>query len=146
MRGGDIIERALAKLYPDVHVGKLLIKQSADKAEGPRLFYCKLEQSMHTGKVMLFDTIVSTANNAQMAIRVLLDHGVAESSIIFVCFLGSRQGVKNLAQLFPEITIVASMLDDGLDENFYTTPGAGSIGHRYFGTKASEPVSPSSHA
>lgn len=52
-----------------------------------------------------------------MAIRVLLDHGVKPSHIIFVTFLVSRSGgVTHLRRTFPEVNIVAGAVDDGLRE------------------------------
>ena len=52
-----------------------------------------------------------------MAIRVLLDHGVKPSHIIFITFLVSRSGgVAHLRRTFPEVNIVTGAVDDGLRE------------------------------
>ena len=92
-----------------------------------------------------------------MAIRVLLDHGVPESQIIFVTFLVARMGgIGHLRRTFPGVHIVTGAVDDGLREvwlesvgthNFtieedvgdgeghtawVIEPGMGQIGDRYY--------------
>ena len=52
-----------------------------------------------------------------MAIRVLLDHGVPPSHIIFVTFLVARSGgIAHLRRTFPDVTIVTGAVDDNLRE------------------------------
>ena len=52
-----------------------------------------------------------------MAIRVLLDHGIKQSHIIFVTFLVARRGgIAHLRRAFPEVHIVTGAVDEGLRE------------------------------
>jgi uridine kinase len=52
-----------------------------------------------------------------MAIRVLLDHGVDPSRIIFVTFLMAHGcGVAHLRRAFPAVHIVTGAVDSGLRE------------------------------
>lgn len=51
-----------------------------------------------------------------MAIRVLLDHGVPESNIIFLTFLIARRGHLSVRRAFPSIRIVTASIDPGLTE------------------------------
>ena len=52
-----------------------------------------------------------------MAIRVLLDHGVKQSRIIFVTFLIARNGgISLLRKAFPDINIICGAIDDNLHE------------------------------
>lgn len=81
-----------------------------------------------------------------MAIRVLLDHGVAEEHIVFVTFLGiPRGGMAVIRKAFPQIRFVCGAIDDGLQEVWLQnddgtpgrrvwsiTPGMGNIGDRYY--------------
>lgn len=60
---------------------------------------------------------IGTGAAGFMAIRVLLDHGVKPSHIIFITFLVSRSGgVAHLRRTFPEVNIVTGAVDDGLRE------------------------------
>lgn len=50
-----------------------------------------------------------------MAIRVLLDHGVAQERIIFITFVVALDGgISVLRQAFPGIKIVTGALDEEL--------------------------------
>jgi uridine kinase len=51
-----------------------------------------------------------------MAIKVLLDHGVPQSNIIFLTFLISRRGRFAVHHAFPSVRIVTAAIDDGLEE------------------------------
>jgi uridine kinase len=89
---------------------------------------------------------IGTGAAALMAIRVLLDHGVAEEHIIFVTFLGvPRGGMAVIQKAFPQIRFVCGAIDDGLQEVWLRnedgtlgrrvwsiTPGMGNIGDRYY--------------
>ena len=41
-----------------------------------------------------------------MAVRVLLDHGVAEDKITFVTYCAARAGLKTLSSVYPELKMV----------------------------------------
>lgn len=63
-----------------------------------------------------------------MAIRVLLDHDVEESKIIFLCFLAAPPGLQALVAAFPKVRIVTSAVDPSLAvENLYIIPGIGNF-------------------
>ena len=51
-----------------------------------------------------------------MAIRVLLDHGVQESNIIFLAFLISRRGFVSVHRAFPSVQVVTAAIDSDLHE------------------------------
>jgi uridine kinase len=62
-------------------------------------------------------TQIGTGAAGFMAIRVLIDHGVDPSHIIFVTFLVARSGgVAHLRRTFPDVKIVTGAVDDGLRE------------------------------
>jgi uridine kinase len=48
-----------------------------------------------------------------MAVKVLVDHGVAEARIVFVTLLAGRRGLKRLMTVFPKIkVVVANIMED----------------------------------
>ena len=49
-----------------------------------------------------------------MAVRVLVDHGVPESKIVFVTYTAGRVGLNRVLSVFPDIKIVVARL--GNDE------------------------------
>jgi uridine kinase len=58
-----------------------------------------------------------------MAIRVLLDHGVPESNIIFLTFLIARRGHLSVHRAFPSVRIVTAAIDPGLQEMHFPLNG-----------------------
>lgn len=89
-------------------------------------------------KVLLFDGVLATGGAVNMAVQVLLDHGVLESDIIFCCLTAAPEGLVRLASIFPRLQIVTSWLEDGLDAQNFVKPGVGYLGDRYFGTGSDE--------
>ena len=83
------------------------------------------------------DATVATGAAAMMAIRVLLDHDVAEDNILLVSLLMAQSGVHSIAYAFPQVKIVTSVVDPEINEKFYVLPGIGNFGDRYFGTEPS---------
>ncbi len=132
VRGGEALEDTLVTLEPGIPLGRVVVQQTADKAAGPRLYYCNLPPDVEHRKVILMDSTVSTANAAQMAVQVLIDHGVAVASIVLVCVLAAPQGIDVLLRAFPGLRLVVASIEDGLDEQLFCVPGLGAFGPRYF--------------
>ena len=84
------------------------------------------------------DATVATGSAALMAIRILLDHDVPESNIYFVSLLMAATGVFSIAYAFPQLQIITTAVDPGVNEKFYVIPGIGNFGDRYFGTEPNE--------
>lgn len=84
------------------------------------------------------DATVATGAAAMMAIRVLLDHDVAESNILIVSLLMAVSGVRCIAYAFPKVQIVTSAIDPEINDKFYVLPGIGNFGDRYFGTEPTD--------
>lgn len=65
-------------------------------------------------KVILMDATVATGAAAIMAIRVLLDHEVPESSILLASLLMAEIGVHSVAYAFPKVIIMVKGLEKWL--------------------------------
>ena len=50
-----------------------------------------------------------------MAVDVLKSKGVPENRILFLNLISSPEGLANFAKGFPEVRIVTSFVDEGLD-------------------------------
>ena len=125
LRGGSCLETGLKRTIPDCLTGRLLI-QSDYRTGEPQLHYLKLFPDIATHEtVLLLDSQMSSGGAALMAVRILVDHGVAERRIVFVTCLAGRIGVKRLMSVFPDINVVAGNLSDDHEERW--------IEKRYFG-------------
>lgn len=129
MRSGEAMERAVREVCSSVRIGKILI-QSLEKK--PRLFYCKLPQDIANRKVLLLEPTLATGAALKMAIRVLLDHGVLEENILVITLIASMPGLYSISYSFPTVQIITTEIE-GVDENYYCSPGIGNFGSRYFG-------------
>ncbi|KNC53701.1 uridine kinase [Thecamonas trahens ATCC 50062] len=138
IRAGEAMEKALREVAQDVRLGKILIQQN--HAKQPFLYYKSLPADIGSRSVLLLDPVSGTGATAEMAVRLLLDHHVLEENIYFLCLVAAVPAVVHLAYLFPKLTIVATALDDLVDEMFYVRPGVGNFGARFYGDYAERDV------
>ena len=124
LRGGSAMETGLKRTIPDCLTGRMLIQSNLRTGE-PELHYLKLFPDIDEHEtVMLLDPQMSSGGSALMAVKILVDHGVAEKKIVFVTCLAGRRGIKRLMSVFPEISVVAAnMVDDyekrWMEEKYY---------------------------
>lgn len=133
MRAGEVLEPALLSVCKDATLGKILIQTNELTGE-PELHFLRLPADIAKCHVVLMDATVATGAAAIMAIRVLLDHDVAEDSILLVSLLMAELGVHTVAYAFPRVKLVTSAVDTLVNKNYHIVPGVGNYGDRYFGT------------
>ncbi|XP_044737566.1 uridine-cytidine kinase-like 1 isoform X1 [Chrysoperla carnea] len=139
LRAGETMEQAVCDVCKDIRIGKILIQTNLITGE-PELYYLRLPKDIKDYKVILMDATVATGAAAMMAIRVLLDHDVAESNIYIVSLLMAESGVHSIAYAFPKVQIVTTAVDPEINEKFYVLPGIGNFGDRYFGTEPCDEI------
>ena len=76
-----------------------MLIQTNDAGE-PELHYTRLPRDIAHDYVILMDPIVGTGSAAMMAIRILLDHDVAEDKIILVSLLMAECGSQGKHRYF----------------------------------------------
>ncbi|OBZ72542.1 Uridine-cytidine kinase-like 1 [Grifola frondosa] len=148
LRSGGPLERGLRRVINNIPMGSLLI-QSDDKTGEPLLLHLLLPvciRERHLAQdtwVLLLDAQIGTGAAAFMAIRVLLDHGVAQDHIIFIAFLVSANGGVRVLQRAPrDMGDVGGggrrrARDDAQSSRegrkvWVVEPGMGHIGDRYY--------------
>ncbi|XP_039981191.1 uridine-cytidine kinase-like 1 [Xiphias gladius] len=135
LRAGETMEQALMAVCKDIRLGKILIQTNHDTGE-PELHYLRLPKDLSEDYVILMDSTVSTGAAALMAVRVLLDHDVAEDKIFLLSLLTAEMGVHSVAYAFPKVRIITTAVDKEVNDQFHIIPGIGNFGDRYFGTDA----------
>ena len=53
----------------------------------------------------------------------MLEKGVKESRIVFLSLISAPEGISKLCKTFPQMKVVTSEIDEGINENFQVVPG-----------------------
>jgi uracil phosphoribosyltransferase len=122
----------------------------------PVLLYSKLPLDIANRMVLLLDPMLATGGSAIRAIelsahlvgllivsrvsclflgRVLEKQGVPQERIIFVNLFAAPEGIEKLCGRYPNLRVVTSAIDDGLNAQSFIVPGIGDYGDRFFGTE-----------
>lgn len=118
LRGGSCLETGLKRVIPDCRTGRALIQSNLRTGE-PELHYYKLAPDIAEHKrVLLMDPQMSSGGAALMAVRVLIDHGVKESRIVFVTYMAGRNGLNRLMSVYPDIKVVAARIVGDLESRW----------------------------
>ncbi|XP_056283487.1 uridine-cytidine kinase-like 1 isoform X2 [Pseudoliparis swirei] len=124
LRAGETMEPALMAVCKDIRLGKILIQTNHNTGE-PELHYLRLPKDISEDFVVLMDSTVSTGAAALMAVRVLLDHDVAEDKIFLTSLLMAELGVHSVAYAFPKVRIITTAVDKEVNDQFHIIPGIG---------------------
>jgi uridine kinase len=118
LRGGSCMEKGLKRTLPDCLTGRILIQSNFRTGE-PELHYLKLFPDISTHEtVLLLDPQMSSGGAALMAVKVLIDHGVAEKKIVFVTCLAGKMGANRLLSVFPDVKVVAANIVDDKEKRW----------------------------
>lgn len=131
MRAGESMEQGLRDCCRSVRIGKILIQRD-EETSLPKLFYDKLPEDIADRYVFLLDPMLATGGSASMAVDVLISRGVPEERIYFLNLIASPEGIELFSKKFPKLNIITGVIDGGLDENKFITPGLGDFGDRYY--------------
>lgn len=132
-RAGESMEAELRVMAPAIRIGKILIQR--DKATKlPHLYYSALPADIARRHVLLLDPMLATGGTALTAIEVLVESGVPERRIVFVNLLSAPEGIATVRERFPDVRMVTSSIEEGLNQDALMQPGIGDFGDRYFGT------------
>jgi len=138
VRSGDALLEVVRDVEPAVRVGKVLIQRDElhpDKIAN--LFYSKLPPTVGTERtpyILLCDPMLATGGSALKAIEVLVGekYKVAPENIVFANMICAPEGLKKLAEVYPQMKIVTAVVDDCLNEHKFIVPGLGDYGDRFF--------------
>ena len=74
--------------------------------------------------VLVLDPQMSSGGAALMAVKVLVDYGVAQANIVFVTYTAGKMGVNRLLKVFPEVRVVVCNVVEDYEERW--------VAKRYF--------------
>lgn len=132
LRAGLGMVDGILDLIPTAKIGHIGVYRD-EESLNPVYYYCKLPVDVENRKVLLVDPMLATGGSAVYAIDYLKEKGVKD--IIFMCLVAAPEGIANILQKHPDVSIYTAKIDQGLNEKGYIYPGLGDCGDRIFGTK-----------
>jgi uracil phosphoribosyltransferase len=98
----------------------------------PVEYYNKLPIEPTVSVCLILDPMLATGGSAVATTAVLKRWGVKK--IKFVGLIGAPEGIRNMQEHHPDVSIYLAAIDDRLNERGYILPGLGDAGDRQFGT------------
>ncbi|MBR7186327.1 MAG: uracil phosphoribosyltransferase [Clostridia bacterium] len=132
LRAGLGMVNGVHKVFPTARVGHIGMYRDEETME-PHEYYCKLPEGIENKTVFLVDPMLATGGSACDALAALKKRGCKK--IKFMAIIAAPEGVKAVAEAYPDVPVYVSTLDRGLNEHCYILPGLGDAGDRLFGTK-----------
>lgn len=132
LRAGLGMVDGMLNLMPNVKVGHIGLYRDHETLQ-PVEYYCKLPEDISSRDAIIVDPMLATGVSSVAAVGFLRARGV--KNIKFVCIVAAPEGIKAVAEAYPDIEIYCGTVDECLNEHGYILPGLGDAGDRIFGTK-----------
>lgn len=132
LRAGLGMVDGMLKILPAAKIGHIGIYRNEETLQ-PIEYFCKLPQDIGERDVLVVDPMLATGGSAIDAIQLLKNKGA--KNIRFMCLIAAPEGIEALRKAHPDVDILITQIDDGLNEKGYIIPGLGDAGDRLFGTK-----------
>lgn len=132
LRAGVGMVGGFLNLMPSARVAHIGLYRDGATLE-PHLYYFKIPSHSRNRQFYICDPMLATGRTAVKAIDKLKESGIKKITLVVI--LASPEGVKNIAEIHPEVPIFAAGMDRKLNRKGYILPGLGDAGDRMFGTK-----------
>lgn len=132
LRAGLGMVDGILDLVPSAKVGHVGLYRDEETLEAVE-YFAKFPSDMQERDTMIVDPMLATGGSAVEAINIVKKRGA--KSIKLVCLVGSPEGVKEVNEKHPDVSIYLAALDERLNSSGYIVPGLGDAGDRLFGTK-----------
>ncbi len=117
VRSGEAMEKALQDCCRSMRIGKILVDSDSETHEA-RVIFAKFPYDISERKVLLLYPIMSSGNKVCRAIKVLLDHKVAQDHIILINLFSTPSAAQRIVEHFPDITVLTSELHQVAPNHF----------------------------
>jgi len=132
LRAGLGMADGLMELIPSARQGHVGLFRGDDHR--PVEYYVRLPEI--EGRIFIVcDPMLATGYSAVHAVQVLINRGVAPSSIRFLALVAAPEGVEVFQEAHPSGPVFVASLDEKLNDSAYIVPGPGAAGERILGTR-----------
>jgi uracil phosphoribosyltransferase len=132
LRAGLSLLPAAQELLPHMAVGFVGLVRDEKTAIADK-YYEKLPEIRSDDLILIVDPMLATGGSMDKAVSVVKKAG--GENIKSLNLLASPEGIERLHSEHPEVEIITTVIDEGLDDRKYVVPGLGDFGDRYFGTE-----------
>ncbi|PWB12996.1 uracil phosphoribosyltransferase [Acinetobacter sp. AM] len=135
IRAGESMESEFNKIMKNLPIAKILVQRNKESKEA-LFFYKSLPNKLSQKSVIIFEPMIATGNSIFLVLDKLISEGAKIENIIIANILCSPHGRNRILTQYPELKIVTSSIEQGMNENSFMIPGIGDFGDRYFGIKS----------
>jgi uracil phosphoribosyltransferase len=132
LRAGVGMLDGVLSLIAGARVGFIGLYRDEETLEAVE-YYVKLPQDIAERDVIVLDPMLATGNSTTAAVDTITRAGAA--SIVLISIIAAPEGIERLTTAHPEVRIVVSGIDRGLNEHGFIVPGLGDAGDRLYATK-----------
>ncbi len=131
LRAGVGMVDAMLRMIPTAEVWHLGLYRD-EATSMPVRYYDKLPPGDPVDVAFVLDPMLATGGSAMAACQTLKEWGVPVVRMLSI--ISAPEGIRRLAEGFPDVTILTCAIDRGLNERNFIVPGLGDAGDRYFNT------------
>jgi uracil phosphoribosyltransferase len=131
LRAGVGMVDAMLRMIPTAEVWHLGLYRD-EATSMPVRYYDKLPPGDPVDVAFVLDPMLATGGSAMAACQTLREWGV--QTVRMLSIISAPEGIRRLADGFPDVTILTCAIDRGLNERNFIVPGLGDAGDRYFNT------------
>jgi uracil phosphoribosyltransferase len=99
----------------------------------PVEYFVKLPNDIAERDVIVLDPMLATGNSTAAAIETIKAAGT--TSIVVIAIIAAPEGIERVLADHPDVRIVVSSIDRGLNEHGFIVPGLGDAGDRLYATR-----------
>jgi len=96
-------------------------------------YFVKLPNDIDERDVIVLDPMLATGNSTAAAIEIVKKAGA--TSIVVIAIIAAPEGIDRVLADHPDVRIVVSSIDRGLNEHGFIVPGLGDAGDRLYATR-----------
>jgi uracil phosphoribosyltransferase len=96
-------------------------------------YFVKLPNDIAERDVLVLDPMLATGNSTAAAIETIKAAGA--TSIAVIAIIAAPEGIERVLADHPDVRIVVSAIDRGLNERGFIVPGLGDAGDRLYATR-----------
>jgi uracil phosphoribosyltransferase len=96
-------------------------------------YFVKLPSDIAERDVIVLDPMLATGNSTAAAIEIVKKAGAA--AIVVIAIIAAPEGIQRVLDDHPDVRIVVSSIDRGLNEHGFIVPGLGDAGDRLYATR-----------